>query len=222
MKTLRTLSILSLLSMISFAALADTLVKDCSFEVTNKQTKSSHTRTALLSTDFTNTLKFQDTTLSLRIDNQGQLYGTVNLQPNFLISGTAELGSFESAFDSGTILCGKSVKVSHLYFNKSNGYMVSTNPKVGPNNYWKTLSVFNLIQQNYCYVGQAAEVTQDLLDMPHIEAVKSSLETVSILIKYQECTESVGSIDDHECKKMVQKEKWVVMESCYYSPDSRN
>lgn len=205
-------------------SLASIQVQDCVISAASKEDSGTSSQTLLLSPSFLNKLKILKTNLQIGLDQSGKIFGSVNDQPNFILKGNSQNGSFESAYDKGTIVCEKPQSVSHLYYNSGTGYVVSTDVNVGPSNGWKVLSSNALIDKKYCILGDVKAAADDLAKMPHVSSVRAGLESIFMDVVYTECLESYGMPGDGGCRpgKLVRKVKSVRVDSCSYSEDSRD
>jgi hypothetical protein len=163
-----------------------------------------------------NLLGHPATVLELQVRN-GELKGRVSGQPNFLLKGTPEAGTYESAFSKGTIQCNSETIVDVGYlFRPWNAIFLPLDSSTIQN--FHSPSVLT----NSCYFGDRNLALEEVIASinPLSSRVNSENDSIEITVLEKECLEPYGNHpDDYGCRRWSQpKPKVYVMDFCDYSP----
>lgn len=148
----------------------------------------------------------------------GEITGTVNGQPNFILSGDVRNGAkFESAHATGTISCTRVGMPVALYSTQFGEIYKAKDAQSFP----RLLDIKQL--EKSCYIAKdvnavAAEVRSALAN--ESMTLKLAGDTVVATRLEKTCLESVGSYDDYECIRWSEPApRSYQLKNCYQSPE---
>ncbi len=200
-------------------------VYNCDLTVIEKGSRSSYawTKKLLLSPAFTNTETFHHTKVELRVQASGILAGTVNGQPNFLISGDVFDGKFESAFHKGVVKCDSVGELPFVFQFKPWKQYFSVDTFVSQGHIQNSVSLSQIDHNLICFQGDAAEAFKFLSENLKAKARFVDEYEFEMTWTQRDCVRSIGTNpDDYECVDYQDRARTRKVFSCNGRPDPRS
>lgn len=135
----------------------------------------------------------------------------VNDQMMFIFKGNVENGSYESAYDRGTIRCDRGQDVPFVYQTRPGSLTMSAGTSAGLAG---------------CYAGDAKAASLDIAKMtkanPSDIAIDRTTGTISAPTIERQCVKGHGTNpDDYVCEKYGNVKVTYAVENCDYDPTAR-
>ncbi len=198
-------------------------VFNCEVTSNSKSLKSGvWTKKMLLSKNFSNKITFGKTELVLSVDQNNNIRGLVNNQPNFLISGNTDSATFESAYDQGSITCRKSVEVSYLLKFRPWDQYFTLNSRLTKGHILNSVSTQEIKHNLICFTGDTLEANKAISSSVGVEGVVTSEFNIEFRWTDEECISGYGGMDDWTCTQTQVKTITRTVSNCTESQDSRN
>ncbi len=198
-------------------------VFNCEVTSNSKSLKSDvWTKKMLLSRNFSNKITFGKTELLLSVDEENNIRGLVNNQPNFIISGNTDSASFESAYDQGSITCRKSVEVSYLLKFRPWDHYFTLNSGLAKGHILNSVSTQDLKHNLICFTGDVIEANKAISSRVGVDGVVTSEFDIQFSFTDEECISGYGGMDDWTCAQTQVKSITRTVSNCTESQDSRN
>ncbi len=159
----------------------------------------SFTKKMFISKDFTNVIDFGETDLKLTVRN-GKLSGLVNGQTNFILRGTPESGSFESAYHVGSVSCSKSVTTSYMLQFKPWKQYYTLDKDLSDGHIHNSVTAINLYMKHICFIGDSDAAAAAISSRRILTKVIDAYQ-IEVNFEYNRCVPGAGSgsYDDYEC-----------------------
>lgn len=193
-------------------------------EVTTS-TKGAHsspwTKKMFISKNFSNKITFGRTELSLYVDENDNIRGLVNNQPNFILSGNVEKASFQSAYDQGTINCENQIEVSSLLKFRPWDQYFSLDTTLSKGHIIKSISTQDLKYNTICFEGDISETNTLISNKLGLRGVQTSPYDIEYSFSDEECVSGYGGMDDWTCTQTQTKTITRTVSNCTENQDSR-
>lgn len=197
-------------------------VFNCEVSSSNKEAKSSlWNKKMFISKNFSNKITFGRTELSLSLDENLNIKGLVNNQPNFFLSGNVEEASFQSAFHQGTINCGKELEVSHLFKFRPWDQYFSLDSTLSKGHIIKSISTQDLKYNMICFEGDINEANNAISTNIGLRGIQTSPYDIEFSFSDEECVSGYGGMDDWTCTQTQTKIITRTVSNCSENQDSR-
>ena len=182
-------------------------VYNCDIQSQPKGSHSVAMKKTFLSSAFYNQIEFHEglggkTVLEINVDSNGRLNGSVNGQYNFILTGDASNGSFQSAYHSGSIQCSPALQADYLlqFIPWKNYFSVDSELSVG--HIRTSVQVSDLQYGNICFVGDAAAANKAIEQSAGVIGMVISPYQLDFTFAITECAKGHGSNpDDWSCEK---------------------
>jgi hypothetical protein len=200
-------------------------VYNCDLTVIEKNSRSTSpwTKRLLLSPAFTNTETFHNTKVELRVLASGVLGGSVNGQPNFIISGDVFDGNFESAFHKGTVKCDSMGELPFVFQFKPWKQYFTVDAFVSQGHIQNKVSLSQIDHNLVCFAGDAAQAFKFLSE--NLQAKVRFVDDYEIEFSWtqKDCVRWIGNNpDDSQCMEYQDKARVRKMYNCHGRPDPRS
>jgi len=219
--------LLALLALMTTASAWALPVYNCDVTATPKRPLwgqvTPWTKKLLLSPAFTNTVSFNTTTLELRVNAGGVLSGSVNGQPDFIIKGDVHNGTFESAYDTGTIVCDSEVDLAFVLQNKSWKQYFTIDPFISQGHILNRADLNSIDYGLLCFKGDVNAVNEQLsLGFGVIGKIVDQYQ-IDFTWEAEDCVEWRGTNpDDSECLRYQRNKRTKPVMDCAGRPDPRS
>ncbi len=200
-------------------------VYNCDLTVVDKGGRSQYawTKKLLLSPAFTNTETFQNTKVELRVQASGILGGSVNGQPNFLISGDVQNGAFESAFHKGRVKCESMGELPFVFQFKPWKQFFTVDTFVSQGHIQNSVRLSHIDNNLVCFLGDAAQAFKFLSENLNAKARYIDEHEFEMSWSQRDCVRWIGSNpDDSECVEYQERARTRKVLSCNGRPDPRS
>lgn len=198
------------------------LVKAHALDVYNCDfTVKSWTKKTLLIPNITNKQTFNKTKLAMTVNRVGKLSGSVNGQPNFIIKGTVASGSFQSAYDKGTVRCEAAEKVDYLLRFNPWGQFFTLDPSLGQGHILNSIDFAQVRYGNICFIGDVKATGDAITKYAGLKAKIVSPYTLSFTQKVTDCAAGYGGIDDWTCTRYRTQTITKTINHCFESDSDR-
>lgn len=174
-----------------------------------------------LSRDFTNRVEFSNTVLDLRLDSELRIKGLVNNQPNFILRGNASEGSFESSFHTGTIVCGPSLEVTHLFQHKPWKQFFSTDLTINAGHILQSIGLASIKYGHVCFIGDVKDVEAEASAFLNLKGIVKSQYEIQYSWDDVECVRGTGSFDSWKCEETKIVRRTDSLRHCYLNGNER-
>ena len=200
-------------------------VYNCDLTVVQKgdRTQYAWTKKLLLSPAFTNTETFHNTKVELRVQASGILGGSINGQPNFLISGDVTDGKFESAYHTGTVKCDSMGELPFVFQFKPWNQYFTVDSLVSQGHIQNSVSLSQIDYNLICFKGDAALAFKFLAE--NLKAKARFVDEYEFEMSWtqRDCVRSIGTNpDDSECVEYQDRARTRKVLSCNGRPDPRS
>ena len=203
-------------------------VYNCDFTATRKgDSGNPWTKKTFLSTQFANKIDFAidrnaGTDLTLRVEQGGQLSGSVNEQHNFVVRGSVSDGYFESAYHTGKIACGQPVKVPYLLKFTPWDQFFTLDKELAKGHILDSVELANIQYENLCFIGDVRAAEQAISGRVGVAGQIANPYKISYTFTVQECIDSVGNcVDNWQCLKWKPHEITRYVRDCYEDENAR-
>lgn len=190
-------------------------VYNCDFQV------RSWTKKTFLLKNITNKQSFHKTELALSVNSAGKLTGTVNGQPNFILLGTPESGSFQSAYDQGTIKCAPKTEVDYLLRFNPWGQFFSLNPKLSQGHIQNSVRFAQIRYGYLCFIGDIQSTARAIYENSGLIGTIKDAYTLNYTEQVTDCINGYGHRDDWTCTKYETKSITKSIPHCFETVNDR-
>lgn len=200
-------------------------VYNCDLRVVEKNSRPSNewTKKLLLSPAFTNTQTFHQTTIELRVQASGILGGSVNGQPNFIISGDVFDGTFESAFHKGRVKCDSMGELPFVFQFKPWKQYFTVDAFVSQGHIQNSVSLSQIDHNLICFAGDAAQAFKFLSENLDVKARFIDDYEFEMSWTQKDCVRWIGNNPDNsQCVEYQQRARTRKVQSCFARPDPRS